>query len=94
MGIALVRRLSSLGVCSVLTYDILSTEIAVCPNDNEVQIYSKTADGWDLSETLTEVSHLRSVLFDQTLTLFTLARQTGNLNRLGSSYQPNCHLFS
>jgi actin related protein 2/3 complex, subunit 1A/1B len=31
------------------------TELATCPNNNDVQIYSRGRDGWDLKTTLSEV---------------------------------------
>ena len=31
------------------------TEVAVCPNSHEAQIYSKSGDGWELQSTLAEV---------------------------------------
>jgi actin related protein 2/3 complex, subunit 1A/1B len=33
----------------------LFTELATCPNNNDVQIYSRGRDGWDLKSTLSEV---------------------------------------
>jgi len=41
------------------------TEVAVCPNNNEAQIYTKSGDTWELQQTLAEVNRSHSQEIEQ-----------------------------
>jgi hypothetical protein len=77
-------------------------ELATCANNNDVLIYNKTQDGWDLSATLSEVSNNTrySTYIDTAdlsmmhLSTCLVARQAHHRHLLGPSYQPDRHLFS
>jgi actin related protein 2/3 complex subunit 1A/1B len=83
------RRRMQLHICPLTCTHPRLPELAVSPNNNEVQIYGRQGSEWKLGETLSEVGCFPSCDADR-YSLAT-ARQADHIHRLGSSLQSHSH---